>query len=246
MRRQGLATRPARQDASGSGAKSREGVDRFLPGAGAFAASALTLILAWTQATPALAQDNARGEAIFRAECTNCHGDQGWGGEDGEYPRLAGLPPAYLAAQLQAFRDRKRQNKPMIPIFKAGRLSATDIASVASYLAALPPPAPGDIGLTPDREYDRELGEEIWISDCSLCHGADGNGKPDTDNPPLTRQYPAYLIKQIRDFRADRRWHEFADALFREAEPDELDAVLGHMLELNWPSTSPVPPDPDS
>jgi cytochrome c553 len=189
--------------------------------------------------TPVLAGDTGRGKAIYQAECVNCHGPAGWGGRDGEYPRLAGMPASYLQLQLAAFRDRKRQNKPMIPIFKSGRLGTSEIAAVAAYLSDLPAPEPNAVEVPEHPDYDREWGEELYTEGCSLCHGADGNGKPDTENPPLTRQYPAYLIKQIRDFRSGKRWHEYAEALFQEAEPDELEAMLGYMLDLN---RNPPPP----
>lgn len=186
--------------------------------------------------------DRTRGAAIFQTECANCHGPDGLGGRAGEYPRLAGLPAGYLKLQLESFRDRKRQNKPMIPIFKAGRLRGDDIAAVAAHLAALPPPAPLQLGVPTGQDYDRELGEELYVAGCSLCHGLDGNGKPDTDYPPVTRQYPAYLVKQMRDFRAGQRWHEDAEALFQEAEPEELDALIAYMLELNHrPATAAAP-----
>ncbi|MGE5153608.1 MAG: c-type cytochrome [Bdellovibrio bacteriovorus] len=186
--------------------------------------------------------DTPRGAAIFQAECAKCHGTDGLGGKAGEYPRLAGLPAGYLKQQLEAFRDRKRQNKPMIPVLKAGRLRGDDIAAVAAHLAGLPPPDPEQVGVPTEHDYDRELGEGLYVAGCSLCHGLDGNGKPDTDNPPVTRQYPAYLIKQMRDFRAGRRWHEQAEELFVEAEPEELDALIAYMLELNHRPASPAEP----
>ncbi len=39
--------------------------------------------------------------------CAACHGIYGQGTPDGEYPRLAGMNPAYLAKQLEAFKARK-------------------------------------------------------------------------------------------------------------------------------------------
>lgn len=186
--------------------------------------------------------DPTRGAAIFQSECANCHGPNGLGGKAGEYPRLAGLPAGYLKLQLESFRDRRRQNKPMIPIFKAGRLRGDDIAAVTAHLAALPLPTPEQVGVPTGQDYDRERGEKLYVAGCSLCHGLDGNGKPDTDYPPVTRQYPAYLIKQMRDFRAGQRWHEYAEALFLEAEPEELDALVAYMLELNHrPPTAAAP-----
>lgn len=160
----------------------------------------LTVLVLWS-APGEVAEQGAR---LFQRECAGCHGPLAWGGNAGEYRRLAGLPASYLAQQLAGFRDRKRQNKPMLPIFKAGRLGADDIAAVAAHLAALPL----------------------------------------TDNPPVTRQYPAYLMKQIRDFRTGERWHEYAEALFQEAELEELDALLAYMLELNHRPAVPVPTDP--
>lgn len=200
----------------------------------------LTVLVLWS----APGEVTERGARLFQRECAGCHGPRAWGGNAGEYPRLAGLPAGYLAQQLAGFRDRKRQNKPMLPIFKAGRLGADDIAAVAAHLAALPLPDAAQVGVPPSQEYDRELGEELYVEGCSLCHGLDGNGKPDTDNPPVIRQYPAYLMKQIRDFRTGERWHDYAEALFQEAEPEELDALLAYMLELNHRPAVPVPTDP--
>ena len=203
---------------------------------------ALTLLVLCTAPGSAAPEAAEAGAALFQKECANCHGPQGWGGKDGEYPRLAGLPASYVQLQLEAFRDRKRRNKPMIPIFKAGRLRGDDIAAVSAHLASLPPPEPAQVGVPETQDYDRELGEELYINGCSLCHGPDGDGKPGTENPPVTRQYPAYLVKQLRDFRTGERWHEYAEALFQEAEPYELDAMLAYMLELNHrPAISAAP-----
>lgn len=185
--------------------------------------------------------DLDRGEAVFKAECAGCHGPNAWGSRDGQYPRLAGLPAGYLQRQLESFRDRRRQNKPMIPIFKAGRLRRDDIASVAAYLAALPPPEPHQLAVPTGPDYDRVLGEALYTEGCARCHGADGNGEPGTENPPVTRQHPAYLAKQLRDFRIGARDHEDAAALFQDARPEDLDALLGYVQDLGnrIPDTSP-------
>jgi hypothetical protein len=51
-------------------------------------------------------------------------------------------------------------------------------------------------------------------------------------------------MKQILDFRTGERWHEYAEALFQEAEPEELDALLAYMLELNHQPAAPEPTAP--
>jgi cytochrome c553 len=183
--------------------------------------------------------DPSVGERIYRAECARCHGELGQGAKAGEYPRLAGLTAGYVAQQLRAFRDRKRQNKPMIPVFKAGRLGDSDIDGVALFLSSLPIPSASAVEVPTEPEGDLELGEELYVTDCALCHGLDGSGKADTDNPPVVRQWPRYLIKQMADFRNGKRWHEYGEQLFGEAEPDELDALFVYMLHLNYNPPAP-------
>lgn len=181
--------------------------------------------------------DIQSGEDLYRAGCSQCHGVLAQGGKQGEYPRLAGLPAGYLAQQLRNFRDRKRVNKPMIPLFKTGRLRDEHIAAIAAYLAGLPTPPELELPF-PHPRGDLQLGEELYVEDCSLCHGLDGSGKEDTDNPPVVGQYPAYIAKQMRDFRIGRRWHEYGEQLFEEADPEELDALLAYMIALNEGSQS--------
>jgi cytochrome c553 len=187
----------------------------------------------------AVADESAGGAQLFTRECAGCHGSRAEGGNDGEHPRLAGLPQGYLVAQLDGFRSGKRQNKPMLPVFEGGRLSESEVQSVAAWLAALTPPAPAEVGIPDEIEGDLELGQELYEKDCLLCHGPDGRGKPETDNPQLVAQYPRYLEKQIADFRTGARWHEYGEALFGEAYEDELEAVLAYVLTLNHgPPTS--------
>ena len=194
---------------------------------------ALVSICLVLTAPAVLAADAAAGAATFQKACAGCHGADGIGGKDGEYPRLAGLPAGYLVQQIKDFRDQKRANKPMLPIFKAGRLSTDQIADLAAHLSALPVPEPAQVGVPLAVEGDLALGEELYLRDCALCHGQAGEGKPGTDNPPLRTQWPAYLKRQLTDLRGERRGHEYREALFQEAEPEELDAILAWILHLN-------------
>jgi len=181
----------------------------------------------------AAAGDVGFGERIFRAECASCHGERAQGGKGGEYPRLAGQRADYIQLQLNNFRDRKRQNKPMLPIFKTGKLKQSDIEAVAAYLAGLPIPEPEEVGVPAEVDGDLEFGFELYERDCILCHGPDGRGKEEKGSPQLISQYPRYIAKQMADFRNEERWHEYADKMFGEAYEDELDAVLAYVLSLN-------------
>jgi cytochrome c553 len=192
--------------------------------------ASLTLTIAMA---PASAGDVVAGERLFRAECATCHGERAQGGKGGEYPRLAGQRAEYIRLQLDNFRDRKRRNKPMLPIFKTGKLRASDIEAVAAYLSGLPVPEPGEVGVPAEVQGDLEFGFELYERDCILCHGPDGRGKEEKGSPQLVAQWPRYIAKQIADFRNGERAHEYADKMFGEAYEDELDALLAYVLSLS-------------
>jgi cytochrome c553 len=174
------------------------------------------------------------------AFCVSCHGKQGAGGEGGRYPRIAGLPQAYLDAQIHAFRSQERVNKPMIPIFKHVRFDEEVIDLVSAHVAAMAVP---DLGLWPYQPDPDALatfasradyvaaGAAAYDAQCASCHGASAEGMEATGAPPLVAQYPAYLRKQIGDFAADRRHHEQSDQC---GAPDDAttDAILNHLIEL--------------
>ena len=51
---------------------------------------------------------------------------------------------------------------------------------------------------------DLVKGEASYTAVCAACHGADGNaGSP--AYPKLSQQHPEYLIKQLQEFKADKR-----------------------------------------
>ncbi|MDP1656069.1 MAG: c-type cytochrome [Hylemonella sp.] len=51
---------------------------------------------------------------------------------------------------------------------------------------------------------DLAKGEAKYAAVCAACHGADGNsGTP--ANPKLAQQHPAYLVKQLQEFKSGKR-----------------------------------------
>ena len=51
---------------------------------------------------------------------------------------------------------------------------------------------------------DAAAGEAIYTAMCAACHGADGNaGSP--EYPKLAGQHPAYLAKQLAEFKSGKR-----------------------------------------
>lgn len=84
------------------------------------------------------AADIEQGRAKAQA-CTACHGANGVSISD-DIPNLAGQKAGYIANQLKAFRDKKRENALMNAM--AAQLSDEDIDHVAAYFNSLS--APGD------------------------------------------------------------------------------------------------------
>ncbi|CAM5511005.1 c-type cytochrome [Eoetvoesiella caeni] len=84
-----------------------------------------------------------RGQKIWRGgiaernvpACAACHSANG-AGLPGEFPRLSGQFPAYIAEQLKLFRSGERANNAMMHDI-ADRMSDSDIAAVADYAAGL-------------------------------------------------------------------------------------------------------------
>lgn len=69
--------------------------------------------------------------------CAQCHGPGG-SGVGASFPPLAGLPAAYILAQLEAFKGGTRPAGPLgLMRVVAGKLSQADMEAVASYYSAL-------------------------------------------------------------------------------------------------------------
>lgn len=51
---------------------------------------------------------------------------------------------------------------------------------------------------------DLAKGEAAFGAVCAACHGADGNSAI-AGNPKLAQQHPEYLVKQLQEFKSDKR-----------------------------------------
>lgn len=81
--------------------------------------------------------------------CVQCHGPGG-SGVGADFPPLAGLPAAYLLAELQAFKAGTRPAGPLgLMQAVARRLSRADMEAVSSYYAGLGTAAPAQAALPP-------------------------------------------------------------------------------------------------
>lgn len=139
------------------------------------------------------------------AACVSCHGPRGEG--IANFPRLAGIGPAYLRAQLEAFATGARKNPVMQPIAQA--LSAEQRGQVAAYFSALPGPP---VGQDRTARAPSEIG--VWLATrgrwqdgvpaCAQCHGPGGVGVGE-NLPPLAGQPAAYLADQLKAWQGGAR-----------------------------------------
>lgn len=194
------------------------------------------------------AQNVTDGKDVYEV-CASCHGKRGEGGKKGEYPRLAGQKPMYLANQLRSFKSRKRINIPMFPYTQERELSDKDILDVAAYLATieLPTKMPtfkGDedaltrlrmvenVMIIPRVEGDVEHGGSIYREECAFCHGKTGLGGG--KYPMLVGQYTNYLKKQMDAYVRGERPHDEEDGrgILAELKPSDLQDLLAYLTSI--------------
>jgi len=80
----------------------------------------------------------AGNASIGVAACSACHSPDGKGNAAAGYPALSGQDTPYVELQLKAFRSGERANdEAEVMRMMAARLTDTEIAAVASYVAGL-------------------------------------------------------------------------------------------------------------
>ena len=206
---------------------------------------------------PAVDRVDLRNGRDINEVCAGCHGEFGQGGKEGEYPRLAGLPAAFIAHQLALFRDRKRTNLAMVESVDHRQMPDPDIQDVSAYLAGLKiasklPPAdetaPGfnayerllaskRLVQIPRAEGDPEAGKKLYRRECASCHGDQGQGDFREAAPFLAGQYTPYLWRQINKYIARERIHDplepAADELLAAFKTEELRDIFAYLSTLD-------------
>ena len=134
------------------------------------------------------------------AACVTCHGPEG-NSASGEYPILAGQTARYIYLELKDFKEGRRSNGLMVPF--VAKLSRDDMLDLADYFAAL---KPRPIAFRPDPARvarGRKKAEEVL---CTMCHL--GGMKGQNEIPRVAGQWPEYVIKQLKAFKARTRTND--------------------------------------
>src|SRR5262245_38950471 len=91
--------------------------------------------------------------------------------------------------------------------------------------------------LTPDRLHGAALFET-----CAACHGTNGRGTSDGAVPAIAGQHGSVILKQLVDFRHDRRWNErmahFADRHHLPTAQDLTDVAAYASSLPRFPATT--------
>jgi len=160
-------------------------------------------------ATPPDAAAIARqGNGHGVAPCAACHNADGGGQPAAGFPRLAGLPQAYLLEQLDDFASGTRRNATMQPV--ASGLSEDERAALAAYYSKLPVPATSAAPAMDTQQ--KALGERLatrgrWsqgLPGCEQCHGPGGIGVGE-HFPPLAGQSAVYIVNQLHAWQKGTR-----------------------------------------
>ncbi|NUS39541.1 MAG: c-type cytochrome [Lysobacter sp.] len=158
---------------------------------------------------------DAKAGATKAGACAACHGLDG-NPSDSQYPRLAGMPERYIAAQLALFKSGER-NTGMAAVMQpmAAPLSAQDMRDIGAYFSQQKAGAGiADDSAIAEGPYKGmkfyEAGEKLFragdasrgIPACMACHGPTGAGNPGPAYPHLAGQQSAYVARRLQEYRA--------------------------------------------
>ena len=182
------------------------------------------IMIALTAVHPAAAQDLDAGKTVARM-CRNCHGLDGYA-KIPIAPHIGGEPAAYIAAQLNAFKDGTRQHEMMSVV--TASLNNQQIVDVARWYGAQTA-----VAVTPD-DFDPDAAPETCVS----CHGADGISLLD-NAPNLAAETNIYIDTQLKAFRSGKRQHEIMSEVAAEMSDTEIRAAADWYASVGIEITSP-------
>ncbi|MEZ5611022.1 MAG: c-type cytochrome [Rhodocyclaceae bacterium] len=192
----------------------------------------LTRLLAaglWLIPVAAGAQYTAETSATAPAKaalCTPCHGE---GGRSSTplIPILAGQTARYLYLQLRDFQAGRRSDPQMSPM--AAGLSRDEMHALTDWFSTQkPPPQP----FVADPEKARLGKQKADETLCTMCHLGGFSGQ--NEIPRVAGQNPAYVIKQLEDFKAQRRTNDAGNmtAVARTLSDADIENLANYIAGL--------------
>jgi cytochrome c553 len=183
-----------------------------------------------------LANPNTPAKTLAEQVCSNCHGVDG-NSVSPNFPKLAAQQEEYIVAQLNEFRNHRREDPPGFEYMWGISRSLSDdqIKGLAAYFAAQKSvsPGPGNPKLVAEGKHIFEAGlPEQSVPPCSACHGDHGQGNGQF--PRVAYQHSDYVIKQLTVYQ---RTNERPDGVAMKAVTHSLSdqnmkAVAAYLQEM--------------
>lgn len=178
----------------------------------------------------ALTPDPEAGEKIYPL-CAACHGDDGFGQQQGEYPSIAGQHQRVILKQLLDIQSKKRINPTMYAFTDMETMGGLQgMADIAAYTAALPSnpnPVTGE-------GTQLEKGETLYSTYCVSCHGKHAQGSAEQYYPRLTNQHYPYLVRELAWIRDSIRKNSDPAMvlILQDFSDDDMQAVADYLSRL--------------
>jgi len=180
--------------------------------------------------------DLKNGKELYK-KCALCHGELAQGTLGGLYPRLAGMPVHYLTSQMEKYVDGSRSNGFSLPMLIIGgikEMTPTQMNDVSSYIASIDLNKHYKFKIPKSIETDAKKGEELFKDDCKNCHGKWANGRMKKMSPPLSGQYPEYLLRETKFFMSKSRHHDNdpEDETFEDYSQQDLRNIFAYVTSI--------------
>ncbi len=184
------------------------------------------------KATLALAGDARRGKEAY-GECQTCHRRDASGRPNIGVPRLSGQHASVIIKQLMDIRSGHRINVEMKDYVLEPELTLQHFADIAAYLESLP--ISGNLSKGPPELLPR--GQVLFEKDCAVCHGAQGEGRPELFHPMVASQHYTYLVHELDQIRDGRRGNSnpAMPPILKNYSADDKRAVAAYMAQLPPP-----------
>ncbi len=152
--------------------------------------------------------------------CQGCHGIEGKS-QSAYYPNLAGQRALYLENQLKAFQSGRRINPMMQSMAK--NLSKQEIQNISAYFASIALEKDKNSPLIGTKGKNK-------IAMCLGCHGSTARGL--ASFPRLAGQQPAYLKKQLLNFKNKTRKGGPMNSIAASLSEQDIDEIVTYLGNL--------------
>jgi cytochrome c553 len=177
--------------------------------------------------TPCISKaDPEAGMKMATQVCVACHGADG-NSPVSAFPILAGQTFRYLYLQLKDFKEGNRKD-PIMSSFAANlsRQEMLDLAEYFSQQTMKPIPFKPD---SAKAELGKKKADEVL---CTMCHL--GGFKGQNEIPRVSGQYPEYIVKQLKDFKARTRTNDAGNmtSVAQTITEDDIEALSHYIAGL--------------